>query len=107
MSNLMQDVSTLTNISENTLRKLNEIIRYCIYQNFLEDVLEDNEMTSLDLGIGTLYIKNDTELKFKFVPSDSFKKDLLNTKEKKLNLLEGKVSLKLNSKLLDVYQYLC
>lgn len=108
MTDLIPDIALLTDISESTLKKLSEISTYCIYQDILEDELAGNDISTIDLGIGQLYIKHDSEdIKCKFVPSDRFKKDLLAIKTKKLNLLEGKVNSKLSEKLFDVYRYLC
>ena len=108
MSNVIKDVSTLTTIPEKTLNKLEQKFIYCICEQIQEDMLEEQEISELDIGLGTLYIKYaDNQIKYKFIPNSELEKAVYNTVVKKLNLMEPTLNEALVKKFVDVYKDLC
>ena len=108
MSNIVNDVSTLTTIPEKSLNKLEQKFMYAICEQIQEDILEEKEMSELDIGLGTLYIKYvGSEIKYKFIPSPDLEKAVYNTVVKKLNLMETSLNEALAKKFIDVYKDLC
>ena len=108
MSNIVEDVSKLTTIPEKTLNKLNQKIIYSICEQIQEDILQDKEMSELDIGLGILYIKySDDQIKYKFIPNQELEKAVSSTVVKKLNLMETALNEALAKKFIDVYKDLC
>lgn len=108
MNNTLTDLATLTNIPEKILEKLFQSIAYIICQAVLEDTLDESDITSIDLNFGILYIKHEnSELKFKFVPSKDLEDNLKETITQKLNLMENTLTDKISVKLLEIYKELC
>ena len=54
MTKIIEDLATLTTISQNALVNLNEKIYSCICHSVCESMLEGNPLTEIDLGIGIL-----------------------------------------------------
>lgn len=108
MTNIVKDVATLTTIPEKTLNKLSKKATYCICEAVAEDMLANNEISELFIGIGTLYIKNsDGVIKYHFEPSDSLDKAVVQTAINKMNPLESMLTDALHKKFSDVYKDLC
>ena len=108
MSNIIEDVSKLTTIPEKSLVKLEQKFIYAICEQIQEDILADKEMSELDIGLGTLYIKYlGDEIKYKFIPNTNLEKAVYNTVVKKLNLMETALNEALAKKFIDVYKDLC
>lgn len=108
MSNIIEDVSKLTTIPEKTLNKLIQKVIYCICEQIQEDILEEKELSELDVGLGTIYIKYaGDEIKYKFIPNTELEKSVYNTVVKKLNLMETALNEALAKKFIDVYKDLC
>ena len=108
MSKLIEDVSKLTTIPEKSIDKLMQKFIYCICEQIQEDILENKEISELDLGIGILYIKYEGDsIRYKFIPSQVLEKAVYNTVVKKLNLMETALNEALAKKFIDVYKDLC
>ena len=108
MSNIVEDVSKLTTIPEKTLNKLNQKFIYTICEQIQEDILQEKEMSELDIGLGTIYIKYvGDEIKYKFIPNQELEKAVYSTVVKKLNLMETVLNEALAKKFIDVYKDLC
>lgn len=70
MIHLTDDLSTITSISKLSLDKLAEKSCACICHHVLETLAEKKNIATIDIGIGTLYIKIDLDtVKYKFIPS--------------------------------------
>ena len=70
MSKLIEDVSNLTCVSENTLRKFIPTINYCIGHALYESLCIQEEYLRMDIGVGELQIKCDNEsVRYRFIPS--------------------------------------
>ena len=108
MTDTVKDVSILTTIPEKTLAKMFQKFIYCICQTVLEDITDEKEITELNIGLGTLYIKHDSnDIKYKFVPSNDLEKGVNLTVTKKLNLMENTLNTVLAKKFMNVYKDLC
>lgn len=108
MTNIINDLALLTTIPEKSITKLLKKEIYCICEAVEEDILEDKDLSILNLGIGILYIKyKDNELKYKFVPSNELQKGLINTIVNKKNILENVLNASLAKKFTEIYKDLC
>lgn len=108
MNNIIKDVSILSTIPEKTIEKFFQKFIYCICEQVKEDVLDGKEISELDIGLGTLYIKYiGDEIRFKFVPSNYLETSVSNTVKNKLNLLENNLKDALVKKFVEVYKDLC
>lgn len=105
MTNLVEDVATLTTINKKSLQKLLDIAVYCINETIEEDVLASNGVSEIDLGIGELYIQYvNNELKFKFIPSAKLKEGIIDTIKGKQNNLEITLEKTLVDKITHTYK---
>lgn len=70
-SKLVEDLSTLTTISKLSLDTLVTKCNTIICHDVEESILDQQQITEVDIGIGTLYIQIVGEqVKYKFIPSD-------------------------------------
>lgn len=71
MTNLLEDLSVLTSLSKSTLNEISIMAESAICHAVVEDLLDKNEMTEVDIGIGILFIKRcEDGIHYKFVPSE-------------------------------------
>lgn len=103
--NLKKDLSTLTTVEEKVFAKLLQKVEWCI-NDAVESALLNNEDTiNIDTGLGTLIIKfDDSNIKYKFIPTKQFEKSLLNTIVNERNDLKLNLESSLVSKLQNVYK---
>ena len=77
MVNIIKDISTLTTIPYATLVKLVDIAELCICHAVEESKLRNGDLTSINIGVGTLNIKtSDDEIKYKFIPSSKLEENV-------------------------------
>jgi hypothetical protein len=110
MIDVVKDVSVLSNIPEKIIIKLLKKFAYCICEGVEEDILEGTEISSLDMGIGILYIKHPSAgdpMQYKFVIDKYLEKALKDTFNNKANLLEDTLNKSLVAHFMDVYKGLC
>lgn len=111
MTDIIEDVSILSNIPKKVVIKLLRKFVYCICEGVEEDILGNAELSSLDLGIGVLHIKHpstkDEPIKYKFVIDKYLDKALRDTFNNKSNLLEDALNNSLVKHFMDVYKGLC
>ena len=80
MIKLIDDVETLTNVSEKLLKKFIPVINYSISHAVHEEQCQQHPVTEVDVGIGQLHIKvEDTGIRYRFVPSKELEKLILQT----------------------------
>lgn len=80
MNNLIEDLSTLTTITRSALEKLVLNSQRCIGHSVLENFLNKEPLTSIDIGIGTLYVKLEGDMvKYKFTPSKELDETICHT----------------------------
>lgn len=107
MRQLLNDLSTLTTISVRDLKKLLEKSALCLADAVNDSKIKNEEFTSINIGIGTLYIKIvGNEVKYKFTGSEYLNKILVDaTKEN--NKLENKLEETLVDRITNLYKELC
>ena len=77
MQDLIKDLGTLTTIPENALHRLSQQALYCICNMIEESRLEGEELTNINIGIGTLTIyADDEEIKCRFTPSSALESSI-------------------------------
>lgn len=75
MSNLLYDVSVLTDVSEKTLKKFLPVITQCVGHSIYEGLCTKQEIVEVDLDIGILKVKASHDgIHYKFVPSKELEK---------------------------------
>lgn len=80
MTNLIKDISTLTDVTENTLNKFTSICTHCISHAVHESDCLHEDTTKIDIGFGELHIKIDEEsIRYKFIPSKELEHSLIRT----------------------------
>ncbi len=110
MTNINDDISTLTTIPKKTLDKLNEKVLYAICETLEEDILADKTISEFNFfDLFTLYIKyEDTDaIRYKVVPNPNLETNVRDTLKNKLNLLEDVINKTLARKFEEVYKNLC
>lgn len=105
MTNLIEDVSALTEVTEATLEKLLKVSTHCIGHAVHESICEKQEITKIDLGIGELTIRVSTEgIQYRFVPSTSLEKLLVQTVTSKTSPMVIQIENKLQDKINKTYK---
>lgn len=88
MYSLINDLSTLTTIPIVSLNDLVKNSIYCICDSLEDAKLGDEEVTEIDIGIGTLIIKlKDNKIQYRFTPSKQLESNITST------IIEGKNTL--------------
>lgn len=102
---LINDLSQLTTIPEAYLEKLTKKVEVCLCDQALEQVLAGEEIIKIDIGIGDILLKlYDEEIKYKFIPSERFKKELTSVVVNKENLLAKTLEKNLAVKITKTYK---
>lgn len=105
MQNLLEDLSATSNIPLNLLQKLNQQSIWNICHGVEETILSGNNIATINIGIGTLYIGIiDDNIKYKFIPNtkleDNLKTTILNNKCP----LETKLEESFSNKIVKAYK---
>lgn len=107
MNRLIDDIAVLTNISTYALEGLIEKSRCCICHSVYEDLLNRENPTEIDIGIGTLYIKcEDSDIKYKFIPSKKLEEEVAFTIRNKLSPLTMEVDATFKHRIENTYKQL-
>lgn len=105
MTNLIEDISTLTEVTEKTLEKLVNVSNYCISHAIHEAHCEKRDLTTIDLGIGELTIRFiEQGIQYRFVPSDVLEKMIVQTVVGKTSPMITRVETKLQDKIDKAYK---
>ena len=97
INNIIVDVSKLTKVPMEIIESMSALEEDCISHCVMESMLKKESLTSVDIGIGTLYILvEDSAVKYKFIPSTMLESKVNETlKTKKSSLIKkGEKSLK-------------
>ena len=106
--NVISDLTVLTTIPEKSLNKFFRKIDACICESVFEDINADvGNITEVNIGIGTLYIKHDGELKYHFKPSEMLNTGIIDTINNNKNPLNDILTEALATKFTDLYKDLC
>ena len=102
---LINDLSNLTTISEKTLSKLCEKGIYCICDCVQESILDNNDLTYIDLGLGTLQLKREgNKILYRFSPSMLLEQKVKETVETGNNPLKATVEQALIDRMTNTYK---
>ncbi len=108
MNNVSEDVSILSTIPQDTINKLLKEVTWSICHSVEEDLLNNNTLTKIDIGLGTLLISNEEDtIKYKFIPSstleDSVKETILSKKSPLESILEDTLIRKILHTYKDIF----
>lgn len=107
MTKLIEDLATLTTISQHALVNLNDKAYSCICHNVCESMLEGNPLTEIDIGIGILYIKcEEDQIKYKFIPSKKLEENVALTVKHKVSPVVFEVEAALKDRIESTYKNL-
>ena len=107
MTKIIEDLATLTTISQNALVNLNEKTHACICHSVCESMLEGKPLTEIDLGIGVLYIKcEEDQIKYKFIPSKKLEENVAFTVKHKTSPILFEVESALKDRIESTYKNL-
>lgn len=99
------DLSNLCNLPSEIIDKLLSLTAYCISNAIYESLLNNEQITDLDLGFGELLIKHNLkDLKLKFIPSKDLEMDLKNVNSGGKPELYHKIEKAVIAKLNDLYK---
>lgn len=105
--NIKQDISLLTNVNEYTILKFKSIIENCISHYIHETKLNKETISDVDIGIGTLVIKQTEEdISYKFIPSKSLERSIIKSLKTNSSPLISMIEEKLQEKISSVYKEL-
>lgn len=105
MNKLLEDISTLTSLPKNLSKDLIPIMECSVTHKVLESILSGEEITHIDLGIGSLYIKNEgTVVKYRFVPSKKLEEEVAKVYVTKESPLEKRLEKSLLNKIENAYK---
>lgn len=107
--NVIEDISRLTSVSQNTLDKMVQKGVYSICDSVENTMMsmEDN-VTVLDIGIGTLSIMvENEEIQYKFIPSKKLESCLISTcingKSPLVDIIDKSIKAKINIAYKDLF----
>ena len=105
MRNLLQDLSTLTTIGKYNLDDLSNKSIAIISNDVLESILDHEEVTCIDVGIGILYIQHIEDcIRYKFVPSKKMEEAVINTCNSKKSVLTAEIDEALGQRIMNTYK---
>lgn len=105
MTDLLKDLSVLTGVSQTNLTFLVTHTNNAISHTVLESILQSNEITEIDIGIGILKILHtDNEIKYKFIPSDTLNSKVISTVKNKESPVAKRVGEKLGKRINNAYK---
>lgn len=80
MTELLDDVSLLTDIPETFLKKLVNVATKCVSHSVYEGLTKHEDVVIVDIGLGELHIKIfPNEIRYKFIPSPNLETDIVNS----------------------------
>ena len=105
MTNLIDDLSILTSLSKSTLNDIALMAESAICHSMVESTLNFEDYAEIQIGIGTLYIKNcEDGLHYKFIPSDHLDSSLQNSIKYKRSTLNKRADETLIKRIKKTYK---
>lgn len=105
MTNLINDLSTLSSVATYNLNSLCKLSETIISHSVAESLANKEDYATVDIGIGTLFIKRvEDEIRYKFVPSDRLDKVVTNTYKNGKSDLEKTVDEVLGRRIMNTYK---
>lgn len=104
---LVQDLSAITNVSQHALLTLIEKAQLCVCHGVHETLTEQENMTQIDIGLGTLYIKCEgSDVKYKFIPSKKLEESVSKTIQDRTSPLTRAAEISLKERIEGTYKEL-
>jgi hypothetical protein len=105
MTDLLKDLSLLSGVSYTNLTFLNIHATNSIAHTVLESILENSDVTEVDIGIGTLKIQHkDDEIRYKFIPNETLSAKVTSTVKNKQSPVAKRVGDKLGERINKAYK---
>jgi len=110
MKKLVEDVSNLIKRESNSLttkdlEKLGKLVEFVIIDDVVDAKLKGEDVTEIDLGLGTLYIKCDgDDVKTKLVLNDDFKNRIIASTKVEQSALDAKLNEALVTRIIHIYK---
>ena len=102
---LCKDLSSLTTLPESSLHKIIDKTLLCISNDVYEQVLQEENLCTVDIGIGTLTLKiEDNAVRYKFIPSVKLEDMIRKIIVQKINPLAETTENVLSARILDTYK---
>lgn len=104
---IVEDIGVLTGIGYQSLYRLTELAEDSIAHTVYENVVEKNPISTIDIGVGILYIKcEEDQIKYKFVPSKQLEGMVTRAVENKTSPIMHDVDAMLKDKIEKAYKRL-
>lgn len=88
MIDLLTDFSQLTDTQKSKIDNIVSVINKSISHAVFESILNNDNITEIDIGIGVLKICRDINtVKYKFIPSNALESSIIKTIENKESLI--------------------
>ncbi len=105
MNKLINDLTLLTGVSKNALDELNDKANLTIAHCVFESLKEGNPLTTIDIGVGILYIKlEDENIKYRFVPNKNLEALVSQAATSKSSPLANRAEMILNKRIEQTYK---
>lgn len=105
MTQMIESLSALTTIPKKHLDKLLNKVYLCIGDAIEEALIENKNMSEIDIGIGTLVVRFDTNnIYYKFIPNQDMTNTIKSTIVNKQNMLTRTVESNLVNRIVNVYK---
>lgn len=102
---ILQQVTDITTIPQHSLQRLTTVTNYCICNSVYESKLLHENITAMNIGIGTLFVENTGKaLNYKFVPSQQLEKSLVKTLTTNQNPLVNKLETTFTQRIVKTYK---
>lgn len=107
MIELNEDISKLTNIPKQVLDKISTLSISCICDAIEDDILNDVDVLTIDIGIGQLMVKHtDNEMRYKFIPNAKLEEAISQTIINDKNTLKITIEDTLKKRIMSIYKEL-
>lgn len=103
--NMLEDLSTITTIPLLPMQELFQKGAICICDNVNETLKNKENECEIDIGIGKLLLRIDTEyIEYKFIPSSKLEENLINTINTRESPLINELEEALSKRIMNVYK---
>jgi hypothetical protein len=104
MTKLLDDLCCLTTVATYNMTQLRKLSESIIGHAVSEGVLDNEEIVEIDIGIGTLYIKIEDDIKYKFIPSDKLSSVVKQAVETRTSPLNTEIDETLGKRIMNTYK---
>lgn len=105
MTQMIESLSALTTIPKKHLDKLLNKVYLCVGDAIEEALIENKNISEIDIGIGTLVVKFDVDnIYYKFIPNQNMTNVIKSTIINKQNMLTRTIESNLVNRIVNVYK---